>query len=191
MLALWNSLIEARPLHDDPVGRWSTIATSVFGALQQLAYIAMVAWGAVLVGRGDMTMGALIACTILAGRVNGPLIAQLPGFLVQWSYARSSLEALDGILKLPLDQAEGSAALRPERLDAALAASDVSFAYVEDRPAVDGVSLVIAPGERVAVIGGIGSGKSTLLRLLSGLYAARRGSVTISGLEVSQIAPDV
>lgn len=191
MLARWNALIDELHLHEDPVRRWSSIATSVFGALQQLAYIGMVAWGAVLVGQGQMTMGGLIACTILAGRVNGPLIGQLPGFLVQWSYARSSLQALDGILRLPIDQAEGSAGLRPEKLEATVAATDLSFAYVEDRPAVDGVNLTIRPGERVAVIGGIGSGKSTLLRLLSGLYAAQRGSVTIGGLEVSQIAPDV
>ena len=47
--------------------------------------------GRIEVYENEMSMGALIACSILAGRVNGPLIAQLPNLLVQWSYSRSSL----------------------------------------------------------------------------------------------------
>ena len=80
--------------------------SSILGTLQQVSYVLLVAWGAVRVSGGEMTMGALIACTILSGRVNGPLVTQLPGFLIQWGYARSSLQSLDAMMALPLDQHE-------------------------------------------------------------------------------------
>ena len=104
MLARWNRLTDELQLHEDGVKRWSAVAATVFATLQQATYVLLVAWGAVRVSEGAMTMGALIACTILSGRVTGPLVAQLPGFLVQWGYARSSLNALDRMM---------SAAARP------------------------------------------------------------------------------
>jgi ATP-binding cassette subfamily C protein LapB len=163
----------------------------VFAAIQQVTYVAVVAWGAVLVADREMTMGALIACTILTGRVTSPLIGQFPNFLVQWGYARSSLRSLDSILALPVDHASGASSLRPERLPPSIDLDAVQFAYDAGKPVIDIGSLGIRAGERVAVIGGIGSGKSTLLRLIAGLYAPAAGSVRVGGLDVTQIAPDI
>jgi ATP-binding cassette, subfamily C, bacterial LapB len=191
MLARWNQLMDELQLHEDPVKRWSSIASSVFSMMQQFTYILLVAWGAVRVTEGEMTMGALIACTILVSRVNGPLVAQLPNFLVQWGYARSSLGALEGLMRLPLDQAPGVESLRPERIQSSLRLEDVRFAYPGTRSGVDIPSLNIGAGERVAIIGGVGSGKSTLLKIMAGLFAPMSGSVTVGGLDIAQIAPDV
>ncbi|MEJ7776633.1 MAG: ATP-binding cassette domain-containing protein [Sphingomicrobium sp.] len=191
MLGRWNSLMEEVQLHEDPVKRWSSLASSIFMTLQQMSYVLLIAWGAVLVSLGELTAGALIACAIIAGRVNGPLVSQLPGFLVQWGYARSSLQALDSIMQLPLDQAPGVEGLRPEKLQPSLQVKDLKFSYPGVRTEVSIPSLDIAAGERVGVLGGIGSGKSTMLRLMAGLYAPAAGSVTIGGLDVRQIAPDV
>ncbi|MES2098162.1 MAG: ATP-binding cassette domain-containing protein [Pseudomonadota bacterium] len=191
MLARWNSLMDELQLYEDGVKRWSSVATTVFSSLQQASYILLVAWGAVRVSDGEMSMGALIACTILSGRVTGPLVAQLPGFLVQWGYARSSLHALDRMMNLPLDQAHGVEALRPERLQPSLRLDNVGFAYPGTRIGIDVPTLEIKAGERVAIIGGVGSGKSTLLRVMSGLYAPASGSVIMGGLDIAQIAPDV
>ena len=191
MLARWNRLMDEVNLHEDSVKRWSSIATSIFSTLQQFAYILIIAFGAVLVSKGEMTTGALIACSIIAGRVNGPLLAQLPGLLVQWGYARSSLKGLDSLMALPLDQAIGVESLRPEKLKTSIRLSDVKFAYPGDRDTVDIPQLQIRAGDRVGIIGGIGSGKSTLLRLLAGLYAPASGSIALGGLDMSQIAPDI
>ncbi len=191
MLGRWNSLMEEVQLHEDPVKRWSSLASSIFLTLQQMSYVLLIAWGAVLVSSGELTAGALIACAIIAGRVNGPLVAQLPGFLVQWGYARSSLQALDSIMALPLDQAPGVEGLRPEKLQPSLQLQDITFSYPGARTGIAIPGLNIAAGERVGVLGGIGSGKSTMLRIMAGLYAPASGAVTVGGLDVQQIAPDV
>ena len=191
MLGRWNRLMDEVHHYEDPVKRWSSVAGSIFNTLQQFAYVAIVAYGAYEVAEGRMTMGGLIACTIIAGRVNGPLVTALPGFIVQWGYARSSLNALDAILKLPMDDAAGMISLRPDRLSGPLRLEGVKFAYPGTRDAIDVPELEIREGEKIGIIGGVGSGKSTLLRLLSGLYAPQEGRVTIGGLEMAQIATDV
>jgi ATP-binding cassette subfamily C protein LapB len=191
MLERWIRQLGDIQLHEDPVKRWSSIATSLFSLLQQVAYVLLVAWGAVRVAQGELTMGALIACTILAGRINGPLVAQLPGFLVQWGYARSSLKSLDDMLALPLDQPAGAASLRPDRVEPSVRLDNVRFTYPGSRSGIEIPALHIGAGERVAIIGGVGSGKSTLLRLMSGMFAPATGEVTLGGLDIAQVAPDI
>lgn len=191
MLARWNQLMEEVQLHEDSVKRWSSVATSLFSTVQQLAYVLIIAVGAVLVSEGDMTAGALIACSIIAGRVNGPLLAQLPSLLVQWGYARSSLQGLDSLMVLPLDQAQDTESLRPARLESSLHLAEVKFGYSPDRPSIEIPQLEIQSGEKIGIIGGIGSGKSTLLRLLAGLYAPAEGQIRVGGLEMRQVAPDI
>jgi ATP-binding cassette subfamily C protein LapB len=191
MLGRWNRLVREVNHHEDPVKRINAIAASVFGTLQQLAYVALMAAGAIAVAEGRLTAGGLLACSIIAGRINGPLISMLPNFIVQWGYARSALEALDRIMQLPLDSTSGKGALRPAGLSGPLRLDGVKFAYPQARAAIDIPQLAFQPGERVAIIGGVGSGKSTLLRLAAGLYAPGEGSLRLGGLEIGQIADDI
>ncbi|WP_136162617.1 ATP-binding cassette domain-containing protein [Sphingomonas flavalba] len=191
MLGRWNRLMDEVHHYEDPVKRWSSMAGTIFSTMQQGAYVAIIAFGAVEVAAGNLTMGGLIACAIIAGRVNGPLVTMLPGFIVQWGYARSSLQALDGVLALPMDDAAGTISLRPERLSGPLRLEGVKFAYPGTRDTIDVPRLEIRDGEKLAIIGGVGSGKSTLLRLIAGLYAPQDGRVLIGGLDMGQIATDV
>lgn len=191
LLSRWNTLLD--DLHDSelPVRRLQAIAGSLFGMMQQASYICLIAWGAVEVFENKITMGALIACSIIAGRVNGPLIGQLPGLLVQWSYARSSLSMLDQILDLPRDKATDVEQLRPNRLMPSLTLKNVAFTYAGARSGIDIAKLDIATGERIGIIGGVGSGKSTLLKLMAGLFAPSQGQILIDKLDMSQVADDV
>lgn len=191
LLARWNRLMHEVHESEDPVKRWTSTAGSVFSTLQQVAYVALIAFGAIEVMQGRMTTGALIASAIVAGRVNGPLVTQLPSFIVQWGYARASLRMLDNILKLPTDEGPEAANLRPTSLAGAIRLENVRFAYPGAREGLVIPHLDIKAGERVAIVGGIGSGKTTLLRIMAGLYAPAAGRVMIGGLDASQLAPDV
>lgn len=190
MLAAWNNLIDAVNSHDVKVQRWSVFASQTFSFLQQIAYVGIVVWGAYRVNQGDMTMGGLIACTIISGRINGPLVASLPGFVVQWGYARASLRALDQLLAMPSDQPLDMQKIRPDTLGSALKVENIAFAHGESRFGLVVPKLEIGPGERVGIIGSVGAGKSTLLRLLAGLVPPQKGHVLLGGIALDQIAED-
>ncbi|KQZ76864.1 hypothetical protein ASE06_05005 [Sphingopyxis sp. Root214] len=190
MLAAWNSLIDTVNSHDVKVQRWSVIASQTFAFLQQVAYVGIVVWGAYRVNQGEMTMGGLIACTIISGRINGPLVASLPGFVVQWGYARASLRALDQLLAMPSDQPLDMQKIRPDTPGSALKVENIVFAHGESRFGLAVPKLEIGAGERVGIIGSVGAGKSTLLRLLAGLVPPQKGHVLLGGIALDQIAED-
>lgn len=191
LLSRWNKLLDELHESELPVRTLQAMAGSVLGTLQQISYIILIAWGAIEVFENNITMGGLIACSILAGRVNGPLIGQLPGLLVQWSYASSSLSMLDSILALPRDKSADIDQLRPTRLSPSLSVNNVEFAYAGARSGVSVPKLEITAGERIGIIGGVGSGKSTLLKLLAGLYAPAQGQILIDKLDITQVADDI
>lgn len=190
MLANWNRLVDEVHSHDLKVKRWSTQSGSGFSLIQQLAYVGVVCTGAFQVAQGHMTMGAVIACSILSGRVNGPLVASLPNLIIQWGYARSSLEALDGILKMPSDQPEDREMIRKSSIRGELKLQGVKFAHESNRQGVDVPAIAISPGERIGIIGPVGSGKSTLLKLLAGLYAPQEGHILLDGVDIRQLAEE-
>jgi len=191
MLSRWSALLDELHESEVPTKKLQAKAGSIFGVLQQATYVCLIAWGSYEVFNNRISLGGLIACSILAGRVNGPLIAQLPNLLVQWSYSRSALKMLDGILELPLDRRYDVEQLRPARLAPALSLKDVEFIYQGGRSGITVPKLEIAPGERIGMIGGVGSGKSTLLKLMSGLYPPQKGQVLIDKLDMTQVAEDI
>ena len=191
MIGRWNALIRQIHHYEDPVKRISAVSTSLFSGLQQASYVAVMGYGAYLAAMGQITTGGLLACSIIVGRINGPLISQLPNLIVQWGYARSSLKALDTLLQYPVERSSAQNGLRPADLNGAMALKQARFAYDQGAPAVQIEELRIMPGERVAIVGGIGAGKSTLLRLLSGLYTAQSGAVTLNNYAIDQLSEDV
>ncbi|MEY3672691.1 MAG: hypothetical protein RI904_2348 [Pseudomonadota bacterium] len=190
MLAKWNRLVDEVHSHDLKVKRWSTFSGSGFSLIQQLAYVGVVCLGAFEVAKGNMTMGGVIACSILSGRVNGPLVAALPNLVIQWGYARSSLAALDGILTMPSDQPNDRQMIRQSDLSGHIQLKNVKFAHQGNRQGMSLSAMSIAPGERIGIIGPVGSGKSTLLKLLAGLYAPQDGHVLLDGVDIRQIAEE-
>ena len=155
--------------------------------LQQLSYAGLVVAGSLLVMQGHMTMGALIACSILSGRILAPVMA-LPGLLVQHSHASAAREGLERLYTLQSDNHGIAHPLVPTHIQGHFQLSDVQFAYGQNPPVIAVPQLDIQPGERIAIVGPIGAGKSTLLRMLSGMYHPQKGSIRIDGLELSHVS---
>ncbi|MFJ2715157.1 ATP-binding cassette domain-containing protein [Pseudomonas sp. NPDC087346] len=171
--------------------RHATESTSYLaGTMQQLSYAALIVTGALVVMQGQMSTGALIACSILSGRILNPILA-LPALLVQHAHARAAEDGLEKLYKLKTDNHGVRRPLVPERIVGRYTVEGLSFAYGEHPAALKVPSLQIQPGERVAVLGPIGSGKSTLLRMLSGLYVPQSGRVLLDGLDLSHISRQV
>jgi ATP-binding cassette, subfamily C, bacterial LapB len=163
-----------------------TVNFSLF--LQQSVTVAVVVTGVYLLSDKAMTLGGIIAASMLAGRAMAPLGAAASLLLQYWN-ARTSLETLDRQMNLPVER-DGSAFVKRGGIQGAVEFRHVSFAYADDGPQVlQEVSFKLAPGERVAIVGRIGSGKSTIEKLILGLYQPTRGSVLIDGVDLRQVDP--
>lgn len=156
--------------------------------LQQVSYVGIVIVGSFVVISGDMSMGGLIACSILGGRVLAPVM-MLPNLLVQYSHAKAAKLNIEALFSLEQDNHGIAYPLSPSRIKGFYQCEDLVFNYKDnDRPAIDIKKLTIHPGERIAILGSIGSGKSTLLKVLAGLYAPTHGRVLLDGLDIHQIS---
>lgn len=157
--------------------------------VQSLCTVIMVVWGVYIIGEGKLTMGALIGSVILLGRAMAP-ISSLTGLAVRFQQARTALTMLNKVMATPTDREEGRDYLHKPRLSGNIVTKDLAFSYgVDLPPAINGIDLKIAQGERIAILGRIGSGKSTLLKLMSGLYRAQKGSVLADDVDIQQIEP--
>ena len=158
-------------------------------AFQQLSYIALVACGALWVSKGELTMGALIACSILAGRVLSP-VAMIQSQLVQWANTRAALQGLDRLWRLEDDHHGQAQPVLLEDPKGDYRIESLVYFYGPNR-ALSIANLVIRPGEKLGVLGPIGSGKSTFLRLLSGMYKPKEGRILFDDVDLAHIAKPV
>ena len=167
----------------------SALAINVAASAQTIAYVGTVIHGVFLITDGKLTSGALIAASILAGRVVAPL-GQVAGLLTRLSATRAAIGRLDQFMALPA-VAGAAASVRRARLEGGIAFRDVSFRYPgKGSNALNNITFSIQPGERVAIIGRIGSGKSSIARLALGLYQPDSGQVLIDGADLRQLHPD-
>ena len=167
----------------------SALMVNLSVLIQQVVTVLMVVWGVYRIGEGALTVGGLIACTILGGRALAPL-GQLAGLLTRYQHARSSLMTLNRIMALPTERPAERSFLHRPVLTGQMEFNDVSFGYPRTTIGVlHGVSFRIQAGEHVAILGRVGSGKSTTLRLMMGLYQSSSGSVLIDGTDLQQVDP--
>lgn len=180
---LWGQLTQQLGEYGERIRTLGGRAQFLAATFQQLAYVLVLVVGVYRIEAGALTMGGLIACSILAGRAMGN-IGQITGILVQWHHARHALHTLDKLLALPSDDSESRQASTTSAAPR-ITLEGIRYAYDTNdglRLALD--SLAIEAGERVAVLGRNGSGKSTLLKLIAGINTPNEGEVRIAGLDL-------
>lgn len=169
--------------------RYSQFATNLSGLFTQFVTVVVVFAGVYEIQEGNMSVGALVACTMLSGRAMAPL-SQIAAIATRFNQARESLIALDKMMQTPVERPEGRTFVHRPEFNGTLEFKNVNFTYPEAKTAaLNDVSFKIEAGEKVGIIGRIGSGKSTIERLLLGLYDPDEGSVLVDGTDVRQIDP--
>ncbi len=167
----------------------SSTSSSTSAFVQQLINVAIVIIGVYAISERQLTMGGLIACTMLASRAMAP-VGQVAGLLVQYHTAATSLSSLEEMMKRDIERPADASYISRGRLKGAIDFRNVSFNYPgQTTPSLKGVSFSIKPGEKVAILGRIGSGKTTLEKLVLGLYQPTEGSVLVDGIDLRQLDP--
>lgn len=168
---------------------WTTILMQIAATTQQLCYALVVIVGVYRISAGAMTVGSLIACTLLTSRTLAPL-SQVAGLLARWQQVRAAMDNLDKIMEMPVERPAGRHYLRAPDIRGAYRLSDVTYAHDKDGGQVLNIrALEIAAAEKVALLGGNGAGKSTFLRLMAGLTDPADGSILLDNLALGQIDP--
>jgi ATP-binding cassette, subfamily C, bacterial LapB len=182
----WDEAVEAHASTSMLQRLVSNISVTVASSGQQIAYAGVVIAGVGMIADQSLTMGGLIACSILSGRAVAPL-AQVASLLSRLTMTRTAYRQLDRFMEMPTEGGgEGSLAL--DKVAGKIEFRDVHFSYPgATEAALSGVTFQINPGEKVALLGRVGSGKSTIARLVLGLYPPSEGLVMVDGTEIRQL----
>jgi ATP-binding cassette subfamily C protein LapB len=157
--------------------------------VQQLATVGIVAAGVYAIIDGNLSVGGLIACTILTGRCLTPM-AQIAGIFNRYYQSIAAYKAIDRIMSLPVERPVGHKFLHRPDLDGSLEFRNVSFSYPDQQArALADVSFNVRQGERVGIIGKMGSGKTTIQKLMMNFYQPTEGSILVSGTDINQLDP--
>lgn len=183
-----TSSIDGYNIQQKAISNFSTVTT---GSLSTLAYVSAMVVGVWQIEAGLLTMGGLIACSILGGRVIAP-VAQGVQYLAQWQGVSQSLYMVDLMLNLELERREDQNLLLPDELPESMDLQKVRFSYPESPVRqIDIASLAFKAGERVILAGPVGCGKSTLLKIMAGMYRPSEGRVRLGNADLWEIDPQV
>lgn len=158
-------------------------------SIQFLSTIIVVIIGVYAIGAGKLTIGGLIACTILNGRALAPIV-QLAGLLIRYKQTKSSLNAIDNIMHLETERPKNITFIQKTKLKGDIKFEEVSLVYPnQPMPAIDEISFHISSGEHVGIIGPAGSGKSSILKLILKLYQPTTGRILIDDTDITHLDP--
>jgi ATP-binding cassette subfamily C protein LapB len=157
--------------------------------IQNLVIVALVIAGVYSISEGQLTQGGLIALVILSRQVISP-IAQVANLATRFHRAKEALKTLNDIMELPVERPVGKTFLHRARFNGSIGVKTLNFSYPGQTVKVlNNISLQIAAGEKVGIIGPIGSGKTTLGKMMLGLFEPSSGMVTMDDTDIRQIDP--
>ncbi|HXP78087.1 MAG TPA: NHLP family bacteriocin export ABC transporter peptidase/permease/ATPase subunit [Stellaceae bacterium] len=203
--------LKASALEDGAFARWAGLHAKVLNSEQRLGFYsgflevlpllftalttaAVLGIGGLRVIDGALTIGSLVAFQSLTQSFSVPIstLVQLAG---NFQTIKADLACLEDVLNHPAEAPPTSDTARaqmPAKLPGQVELRDISFGYSPlEPPLIEGLSLVLEPGKRLALVGASGSGKSTVGRLICGLLKPWSGEVRVDGRKLAEIPPEV
>ena len=182
----WDSAVAGAIRCRTSVGLFGAGAAVVTGGLQQLMQISILALGAAGVFDGTLSVGALVAFSMLSGRVTGPLL-QIVGLINQYQQTAVSVRMLGEVMDCPPERDPQQRGIRP-RITGRLEFNQVTFRYEGSvSAALNQVSFKVEEGQVIGVVGRSGSGKTTITRMIQSIHTAQEGLVLLNGNDIRHI----
>lgn len=182
----WESLHASAIEESYAQGIRTDRAIAIGQVLSTTTTILLMVFGALAIIEQQMSMGALIATTMLSSRIIQPLtqlIAQWRGF----ARCKQAIHQLDSLMQLPQENYE--AAIARPRPQGFLTIENVSFTHAgREQPTLSDCSLTLQPNEIIGLVGLNGCGKTTLLKLMQGLYHPTNGRILLDGIDIAQLS---
>jgi ATP-binding cassette subfamily C protein LapB len=189
MQTLWERSVAATARSGEDVHFWSSLALTAASTAQQVTSLLMISIGVFLVLGGEITIGALMASIMLAGRVLAP-ITGIAAVITRGTQTLTALRSIDKIMALERERPADRTYVARRVTKGHIVFDNVTFKYPGGADnALEKVSFKVEPGERVGVIGRVGSGKTTVGRLLTGFYEPLDGRILVDGVDVRQYDP--
>ena len=164
---------------------FSSLTNPATRFVNNIVYAGVGLVGALYAVRGGITIGQLSVFLSYANQYTKPF-NEISGVVTELQNALACaarvFELLDAENQVP--ETENAAALQP---DGHVQLQDVSFRYLPDRPLIEGLSLDVQPGQRIAIVGPTGCGKTTLINLLMRFYDVNSGSIKVSGTDIRDV----
>lgn len=184
----WNIATEQSAEAARRSQRWVSLGQHGSLGLMQLNHVMIVVVGVHQIQAGALTVGGLVASTILASRTIAPIM-NLHGVIARWTQSRDCLRTIDELFTQTTQQAS-THVLPAASLKGAIDVSGFSYVYPDQsRAAVKQINLNIGSGEHLCLIGPSGAGKSTVARALAGALLATQGHISIDGYDYQSLAP--
>lgn len=189
MLGRWRRYASMSAATQEKMRRLTSVAVNLASISQQAISVGLVIGGFYLFNNGDITMGAIIAIVMLAGRAMSP-IGQFAFLITRARQSMTTLDSLQRMMEAPDERQVAAKSIVPEIRSGHVELRSADFRYPgASVDSLSGINLSIKPGERIAIIGRVASGKSTLGRLLCGLYAPTGGEMLVDSLDSRQYHP--
>ena len=189
MQTAWERSVAATARSGEEVHFWASLALTSANTAQQLTTLLMIVVGVFLILDGKLSVGALVAASMLAGRVLAP-IAGIAAVFTRATQTFASLKAIDRVMGLERERPLERNYVTRRVAEGRIAFENVAFRYPNaSENALEKISFKINSGERVGIIGRVGSGKTTVGRLLAAFYEPSEGSILIDGVDVRQYDP--
>ena len=185
-LFLWKKIVSFSDGIGMKIQSLQVLSLNISQFIIQIVTIFVVGVGVFEIANQNLTVGGLIAITMLSSRAMVPVI-NLSGMVIRLKEISESLRRINEVMSLPTeDERHIESAIG--KLDGKIEFKNVCFSFKASNISVlDNLSFLIKPGERVGIIGQVGAGKSTLVKLLAGLYLPTKGSVYLDSNDISMI----
>ena len=186
----WENTLDGSVQTSRKTQLWSAFIQNFSMSMAQFTTVAILCVGVFEVEKQALSVGGLVAATILAGRVISPVI-NVSSLLSKYKDIMHILRMLDQVLSVPSSYSSRMKLAPLHDASGSIQVEAATYGYQDDLPNVlDGVSLSIRAGEKIAVVGPSGSGKSTLLRLVAGQITPSKGLISLDNTAYHQIPFD-